>query len=107
MGKSLKEIKLQAKVQRKYRNDYPGEKRINIPGGDERLYPFDKLVVGADDDLEHFRKYLEERYKKSYAEQSNTRKEEMNMEQIIISEGSRLIGRSIIESVSVINRLFW
>ena len=72
---------------------------INIPGGDERLYPFDKLVVvGADDDLEHFRKYLEERYKKSYAEQSNTRKEEMNMEQIIISEGSRLIGRSIIES---------
>ena len=63
-------------MQRKYRNDYAGERRrINIPGGDERLYPFDKLVVvGADDDLEHFRKYLEERYKKSYAEQSNTRR---------------------------------
>ena len=99
MGKSLKELNFRQKCNVNIVTIIRGEKRINIPGGDERLYPFDKLVVvGADDDLEHFRKYLEERYKKSYAEQSNTRKEEMNMEQIIISEGSRLIGRSIIES---------
>lgn len=100
MGKSLKELNFRQKCNVNIVTIIRGEKRINIPGGDERLYPFDKLVVvGADAlDLEHFRKYLEERYKKSYAEQSNTRKEEMNMEQIIISEGSRLIGRSIIES---------
>lgn len=99
MGKSLKELNFRQKCNVNIVTIIRGDRRINIPGGEERLYPFDKLVVvGADEDLNHFRKYLEERYKKSYAEQSSVQSEDMNMEQFLISEGSRLIGRSILES---------
>ena len=94
MGKSLKELNFRQKCNVNVVTIIRGEQRINIPGGEERLYPFDKLVVvGADDDLTHFRHYLEERYK-----QSAERREEMRMEQILISSDSRLVGRSIIES---------
>ena len=55
-------------------------------------------MVGADDDLTHFRRYIEERYKQSAEGHSAERREEMRMEQILISSDSRLVGRSIIES---------
>ena len=99
MGKSLKELNFRQKCNVNIVTIIRGNIRINIPGGNERLYPFDKLVVvGSDDDLAHFRKYIEERYKASTAAQSKAKVKEMKMEQIIIAEGSRLIGRSIIES---------
>lgn len=85
-------------MQCQHRNDHSGEQRINIPGGEERLYPFDKLVVvGADVDLEHFRQYLVERYKKAQTDKEQTT-HEVNMEQFTIAEGSHLIGRTILES---------
>lgn len=99
MGKSLKELNFRQKCNVNIVTIIRGNQRINIPGGDEVLYPFDKLVVvGADNDLEQFRNHIEECYKESYAEHVNDKIEEVNMEQIIISEGSKLIGRSIIES---------
>ena len=99
MGKSLKELNFRQKCNVNVVTIIRGEQRINIPGGEERLYPFDKLVVvGADDDLTHFRRYIEERYKQSAEGHSAERREEMRMEQILISSDSRLVGRSIIES---------
>lgn len=99
MGKSLRELNFRQKCNVNVVTIIRGDQRINIPGGDERLYPFDKLVVvGSDNDLEHFRQYLEERYKQSSAERSAMRRREIRMEQITISEGSCLIGRSIIQS---------
>lgn len=99
MGKSLKELNFRQKCNVNVVTIIRGEQRINIPGGEERLYPFDKLVVvGADDDLAHFRRYIEERYKQSSEEQATERREDMRMEQILISSDSRLVGRSIIES---------
>ena len=97
MGKTLKELNFRQKCNINIVTIIRGERRINIPGGNERLYPYDKLVVvGADNDLEHFRKYLEERYK--HAESVHQQIEDVNMEQFIISNGSRLIGRTILES---------
>ena len=65
MGKTLKELNFRQKCNVNIVTIIRGSKRINIPGGNERLYPFDKLVVvGADDDLAHFRQYIEERYKR-------------------------------------------
>lgn len=97
MGKTLKELNFRQKCNVNIVTIIRGGRRINIPGGEERLYPFDKLVVvGADEDLQHFRQYLEERYKQSQTHQKET--EEVNMEQFIIVEGSRLIGRTILES---------
>lgn len=97
MGKTLKELNFRQKCNVNIVTIIRGEKRINIPGGEERLYPFDKLVVvGADDDLEHFRQYLVERYKTAQTSKKETK--EVNMEQFTIAEGSRLIGRTILES---------
>ncbi len=97
MGKTLKELNFRQKCNVNIVTIIRGEKRINIPGGEERLYPFDKLVVvGADDDLEHFRQYLVERYKTAQTGKKETK--EVNMEQFTIAEGSRLIGRTILES---------
>lgn len=97
MGKTLKELNFRQKCNVNIVTIIRGEKRINIPGGEERLYPFDKLVVvGADDDLEHFRQYLVERYKTAQTGKEDTN--EVNMEQFTIAESSRLIGRTILES---------
>ena len=53
MGKTLKELNFRQKCNVNIVTIIRGEQRINIPGGEERLYPFDKLVVvGADVDLE-------------------------------------------------------
>ena len=74
-----------------------GNIRINIPGGDERLYPFDKIiVVGSDDDLVHFRTYIDEKYQAYNKNLSGSK--EVNIEQFQIQKGSKLIGRSIQES---------
>lgn len=98
MGRTLKELNFRQKCNVNIVTILRGGRRINIPGGDERLYPSDKLVVvGADDDLEHFRRYLEERYRLS-DNNTDSESKEMKMEQFIIIEGSSLIGRSIIES---------
>lgn len=98
MGKTLKELNFRQKCNVNIVTIVRGEKRINIPGGNERLYPFDKLVaVGADKDLEVFRNYLVERYRQSEANRPEEYRE-VKMEQIRISPGSRLIGRTILES---------
>ncbi|MCL3849693.1 MULTISPECIES: cation:proton antiporter [Parabacteroides] len=97
MGKTLKELNFRQKCNVNIVTIIRGDRRINIPGGNERLYPFDKLiVVGADDELNHFRQYIEERYKESLNNRQETK--EVNMEQFFISEGSGLIGRTILES---------
>lgn len=99
MGKTLKELNFRQKCNVNIVTILRGGRRINIPGGDERLYPMDKLVVvGADDDLEHFRRYLEERYRQSSSNPTNSEVREVSMEQFIIVEDSRLIGRTIVES---------
>lgn len=97
MGKTLKELNFRQKCNVNVVTIIRGNRRINIPGGNERLYPFDKLVVvGTDDDLANFRQYIEEQYKESQNNLQETK--EVNMEQFFISEGSGLIGRTILES---------
>lgn len=97
MGKTLKELNFRQKCNVNIVTIIRGNKRINIPGGNERLYPFDKLVVvGADDDLVKFRQYIVERYKESQNNLQETK--EVNMEQFFIGEGSGLIGKTILES---------
>ena len=75
-----------------------GDSRINIPGGNERIYPFDRLtVVGSDDDLNNFRQYVESRYKASMMNRPEEPKE-MNIEQFVIGGQSELAGRTILTS---------
>ncbi|MEG1749491.1 MAG: cation:proton antiporter [Tannerellaceae bacterium] len=97
VGHTLKELNFRQKCNVNVVTIVRGERRINIPGGEERLYPFDKLVVvGADSDLEKFHNYIEERYRLSNTQHQESN--EVNMEQFVIVEGSNLIGRTILES---------
>jgi len=97
MGKTLKELNFRKKCNVNVVTIIRGSKRINIPGGDERLYPFDKLiVVGTDEDLNHFKHYIEERYKKAQTELPEMHP--VNIEQFTVMKNSKLIGKTIQES---------
>ena len=97
IGKTLKELDFRQKCNVNVVTIIRGEEHINIPGGSEHLYPYDKLVVvGTDDDLARFRLYVEERYRASASAQQPPK--EVSMEQICIGEGSELAGRTILES---------
>lgn len=97
MGKTLKELNFRKKCNVNVVTIIRDTKRINIPGGEERLYPFDKLiVVGTDKDLNLFKLYIEERYKKAQTEIEETHS--VNIEQFTVMENSKLIGRTIQES---------
>ena len=97
-GKTLKELNFRKLCNINVITIIRGDIRINIPGGNERLFPFDKIVVvGSDDDLEHFRTYVDERYQ-SYLQRRVTHQQEVNIEQFQIQKGSQLIGRTIQDS---------
>jgi len=98
MGRMLKELNFRQKCNVNVVTIVRGDVRINIPGGEERLFPMDKLVVvGSDDDLNHFRAYIDEQYKES-AVTTDEYNKDVIMEQFVVNPGSGLIGKSIIES---------
>lgn len=71
-----------------------GEIRINIPGGKEKILPYDKvLVLGTDDQLTAVAKI----FGKPTISADNQKKE-VSLEQLIIEENSLLEGKSIVES---------
>ncbi|MFA6769244.1 MAG: cation:proton antiporter, partial [Parabacteroides sp.] len=95
-GKTLKELNFRQLFNVNIVTVMRGEKRLNIPGGEERIFPFDKLVVvGNDDDLLHFRDYIDMQYKSIPAMQPTN---EVNIEQFLIVRSSNLIGHTIRES---------
>jgi len=97
VGKTLKELDFRKKCNINVVTIIRGRNRINIPGGEERIYPFDKLiVVGDDEDLVQFREFVFENYK--HIDEDLTEHAEVNMEQFVVGESSSLIGRTIRES---------
>lgn len=69
---------------------------INIPGGNERIYPGDQIVVaGSDSQIDRFQKMLANSLMKSDAETTNMR---ITLEHFTIGPGNPLIGTTIIES---------
>jgi CPA2 family monovalent cation:H+ antiporter-2 len=72
-----------------------GEDRINIPKGNELLYPGDHIVVlGTDKQMELFQKRLEEK-RLRYANLEEIRSPEVQMKQFQIDSHSHLTGKSI------------
>jgi CPA2 family monovalent cation:H+ antiporter-2 len=98
VGHTLRELDFRKKCDVNVVTIVRGEDRINIPGGDERIYPFDKLiVVGTDKDLIKFRQYIEERNKSALSNAEKTQ-QEVNIEQVMVTPESHLSGKSILES---------
>ncbi len=99
MGKTLEELNFRQKCNVNIVTIIRGNRRINIPGGNERIYPLDKLiVVGSDDDIQNFHQYIAERYQKKNKEKHEDNTDDINIEQFTIIENSWLTGRSIRES---------
>lgn len=97
IGKQLQELNFRQLCNVNIVTIIRGEQRINIPGGNEYIYPYDRLaVVGSDHDLNNFRRYIEERYRES----ENHRQEvhDVSLEQVAIGANSPLVGKSILES---------
>lgn len=97
IGKSLKELNFRKICNVNVVTIIRGDNRINIPGGNERLYPFDKIIVaGSDEDLEHFRTYVEKNLHVHTPIPTDT--QEVSIEQFQVQKGSKLVGCSIQES---------
>ncbi len=73
-----------------------GKRRINIPGGNVRLFPMDKIqVIGTDEQLNEFG---EELNRVSQVERDIFEKHEMTLQQFMIEPESPFLGKSLRES---------
>lgn len=92
-GKTLQEVHIRQSYGVNIVSIIRGERRINIPDGDQRLFPGDRIVVvGTDHQLMHFSYTLEE----SASKQLNHEKNEVVLEQLVLEEDSKLIGKTIV-----------
>ena len=96
MGSTLRQLNLGRKYGVHVSSILRGGFRLNIPDGNYILYPGDKLqVIGSDEQLTKFREAIETEV---MGEDTEMEKREMKLRQIIISEDSPFIGKTIEES---------
>lgn len=96
VGKQLKELDFRRKTGVNIVKIVRGDRYINIPGGEEVLFPFDNIVVaGTDKQIDRFRKYVEENARMQQEANEQAEHKDVSLEQFLIEEGSALVGKSI------------
>ena len=99
VGRSLKEINFRQKYGINIVSIIRGERQINIPRGEERLYPFDKIIiVGTDEELDLFQDIIQKKDKEYRDQLAQRFNNNIKIEQFNIEPDSPLIGRSIQQS---------
>jgi CPA2 family monovalent cation:H+ antiporter-2 len=94
-GKTLKELNFRQLFGVNIVKIVRGEQRINIPNGNERIYPYDKIVVlGTDKQMEIFQMRLDEK-KRKYENQEQMQSPLVKIGQIQINKHSSLINSTI------------
>ena len=95
-GKTLKELDLGKKYGVHVASIIRGKHRLNIPGGENRIYPGDTLqVIGTDDQLSVFATQTEK--VSDYHSDDDFEKREMYLKQFVIVAGSPFCKRTIRE----------
>jgi len=95
VGKTLKEFHFRQLFGMSIVTIVRGNTRINIPNGNERIFPGDHIVLlGTDSQMDIFQKRIEEHTKK-YEIQEHEPLPEVQMKQIQIGSESHLIGKTI------------
>lgn len=95
-GKTLKELDLGKKYGVHVASIIRGKHRLNIPGGENRIYPGDTLqVIGTDDQLSVFTTQAEK--VSDYHSDDDFEKREMYLKQFVIVAGSPFCKRTIRE----------
>ncbi|MFV0537878.1 MAG: cation:proton antiporter [Dysgonomonas sp.] len=98
IGKSLKEMNFRQQTGVNVITIIRGSKKINIPDGNERLYPFDKLVVsGSDEEMQKLSLFLEEK-KAQISQMEEEAQHHISLSQFIIESKCSLIGKTIAEA---------
>ena len=94
-GKTLEELQLRSKFGVNVSSILRGRQRINIPSGDDRIYPCDKIqVISSDDQLTALSKALKNNL---HPEDPNIEKREMKLRQLVISEDGQFFGKTLSE----------
>lgn len=94
-GKTLEELQLRSKFGVNVSSILRGRQRINIPSGDDRIYPCDKIqVIGSDEQLTALSKALKNNL---HPEDQNIEKREMKLRQLVISEDGQFFGKTLSE----------
>ncbi len=93
IGRKLKEIEMRQRYGVNIVSIIRGNQRINIPGGNELLYPADKIiVVGTDEQLQRFDEVMRRRQEQDALAPTN---EDVCLEQFTLSEQSPFVGVTI------------
>lgn len=97
-GQTLKELNMGRVYGVHVASILRGNRRINIPGGDERIYPNDKLqIIGTDEQLAGLSRVLADMTSASRAGR-DWEQQEMCLKQFVIDEHSPFLDKSIRES---------
>lgn len=98
VGKTLRELNFRQKTGVNVISIIRGSKKINIPDGNDRIYPFDKMVVsGSDEEMQRLAQYLSDR-KESDAQLELVADEashHISLSQYLVEPKSPLIGKTI------------
>ncbi|WP_165044446.1 cation:proton antiporter [Dysgonomonas sp. ZJ709] len=98
IGKTLRELNFRQKTGVNIISIIRGTQKINIPDAEERLYPFDVIVVaGSDDEIQKLIQSLEERKQDAILKELENTQHHIDLSQYTIKKKSPLIGKSIIE----------
>ncbi|MDR2129571.1 MAG: cation:proton antiporter [Odoribacteraceae bacterium] len=95
LGKTLSELKFKQQTGVNIISIIRGRHRINIPDGNEAIYPFDKIVVvGSDEEIQQFMQAVQE---KNRMESGEEEFRQIALSRYVVEKGSSFIGRSIRE----------
>ncbi len=94
-GKTLKELNLGRKFGIHVSSILRANRRLNIPDGDDVIFPGDRLqVIGSDEQLGAFRHAIEH---ETHEEDCELEKREMRLRSFLISESSPFVGLTMQE----------
>ena len=96
MGQTLKQLNLGHRYGVHVSSILRGGNRLNIPDGESRLYPMDRIqVIGSDDQLAVFGQAVSN---ETVSEDLDIEKREMKLRQMIITDKSPFLGKTMQES---------
>lgn len=95
-GMTLAELQLRKRYGVNVSSVLRGRQRINIPNGDTRIYPSDRIqVIGSDEQLTAFSNAMKNDMQ---PEDPDIEKREMKLRQLVINENGQFIGKTLSES---------
>ncbi|MDR1879470.1 MAG: cation:proton antiporter [Tannerellaceae bacterium] len=95
-GKTLRELNFRGQMGVSIVTIIRGNRKINIPDANERLYPYDRIIVaGSDENLQKMAGLIEDSHQA--VEDEDDPQHHVNLSQFIIESGSPMIGKSLRE----------